>query len=135
MAEDPTPFLHQVMPLGATLGMRAVSLARDDVVLELDFSDGLTTSGGIMHGGTIMALADAAGACCAFANLPEGAAGTATIESKTNMLRAVRDGTVRATSTVLHAGSTTIVVETEVRDDRDRLVAKTTQTQAVLRPS
>ncbi|MEL6984852.1 MAG: PaaI family thioesterase, partial [Actinomycetota bacterium] len=33
----------------------------------------------------------------------------------------------------LHVGSTTIVVETEVRSG-DRLVAKVTQTQAVLRP-
>jgi uncharacterized protein (TIGR00369 family) len=82
-----------------------------------------------------MALADAAGGCCAFIHLPDGAAGTATIESKTNMLRAVRSGTIRASSSVLHAGSSTIVVETEIRDDQDRLVAKTTQTQAVLRAS
>ena len=86
-----------------------------------------------MHGGTVMALADAAGGYCAFANLPDGATGTATIESKTNMLRAVREGSVRATSTVLHTGGTTIVVETEVRDGGGKLVAKTTQTQAVLR--
>ena len=80
-----------------------------------------------------MALADAAGGYCAFANLPDGATATATIESKTNLLRAVREGSVRATSTVLHAGGTTIVVETEVRDGAGKLVAKTTQTQAVLR--
>lgn len=121
------------MPLCATLGMRAVSLAPGAVVLELDWAADRTTSGGVLHGGTVMALADAAGGFCAFANLPFGGTGTATIESKTNMLRAVRSGTVRATSTVLHAGGTTIVVETEVRDRDDRLVAKTTQTQAVLR--
>jgi len=40
---------------------------------------------------------------------------------------------VRATARPLHIGSTTIVVETETRDDNDRLVAKTTQTQMVLR--
>ena len=57
---------------------------------------------------------------------------TATIESKTNFLGAVVDGTVIATATPLHVGSTTIVIETEVRHG-DRLVAKVTQTQAVLR--
>jgi uncharacterized protein (TIGR00369 family) len=133
MAGDATSFLHAAMPLCATLGMRAVSLDAEAVVLELDWSDTTTTAGGLMHGGTVMALADAAGGYCAFANLPEGATGTATIESKTNMLRAVREGTVQATATVLHAGGTTIVVETEVRDGAGRLVAKTTQTQAVLR--
>jgi uncharacterized protein (TIGR00369 family) len=123
MAEDPTKYLHAAMPLCATLGMRAVSLDAAAVVLALDWSPTTTTAGGLMHGGTVMALADAAGGYCAFANLPEGAAGTATIESKTNMLRAVREGTVQATSTVLHAGGTTIVVETEVRDGDGRLSA------------
>jgi uncharacterized protein (TIGR00369 family) len=133
MAQDPTAFLHAAMPLCATLGMRAVSLEPAAVILELDWAEDRLTSGGLLHGGTVMALADAGGGFCAFANLPEGATGTATIESKTNMLRGVRSGTIRAHSSVLHAGSTTIVIETEVRDEEDRLVAKTTQTQAVLR--
>jgi uncharacterized protein (TIGR00369 family) len=133
MADDSTAFLHTAMPLCATLGMRAVSLEPAAVVLEVDWAPDRLTSGGILHGGVVMALADSAGGYCAFANLPEGATATATIESKTNMLRAVRLGTIRATARVLHAGGTTIVVETEVRDEQDRLVAKTTQTQAVLR--
>jgi uncharacterized protein (TIGR00369 family) len=81
-----------------------------------------------------MALADSAGAACAFANLPDGSTGTSTIESKTNFLGAVRDGTVRAVARPLHVGSTTIVVETETRDGSGRLIAKTTQTQMVFRP-
>jgi uncharacterized protein (TIGR00369 family) len=85
-----------------------------------------------MHGGALMSLADMAGASCAYLNLPEGATGTATIESKTNFLRALRDGHVDAISRPLHVGRTTIVVDTELRDADDRLVARTTQTQAVL---
>lgn len=133
MADDATSSLHAAMPLCATLGMRAVSLDPGAVVLEVEWAPDRLTSGGILHGGVVMALADSAGGYCAFANLPEGATATATIESKTNLLRAVRSGTIRATSRVLHSGGTTIVVETEVRDEQDRLVAKTTQTQAVLR--
>jgi len=102
------------------------------VVLELDHDPSLCTAGGVLHGGALMTLADTAGALCAFLNLPDGAAGTTTIESKTNLLAAVRDGTVTATATPLKAGRTIIVVETEMRDSRGRLVAKTTQTQAVL---
>jgi uncharacterized protein (TIGR00369 family) len=85
----------------------------------------------VLHGGAVMALADSAGAVAAFLNLAEGAT-TATIESKTNLLGAVRDGSVEAISRILHAGTSTIVVETEVRRADGRLVAKTTQTQAVL---
>jgi uncharacterized protein (TIGR00369 family) len=44
----------------------------------------------------------------------------------------VRDGELRATTRPLHAGRTTIVVQTELRDSNDKLVALVTQTQAVL---
>ena len=66
-------------------------------------------------------------------NLPADASGTSTIESKTNFLGAVRSGAVTATSTPLHRGGTTIVVETSVLDSGGKLVAKVTQTQLVLR--
>jgi uncharacterized protein (TIGR00369 family) len=121
------------MPYCATLGVRAERYAADQVALALDWAPGLCTTNGILHGGVIMSLADAAGGACAMLNLPEGASGTATIESKTNFLGAVRAGTVTATSTPLHAGRTTIVVETSVHDSSGRLVAKVTQTQIVLR--
>ena len=132
---DPlTSMIHATMPLCATLGVRALESSRERVVLALDWRPELCTSNGLLHGGALMALADSAGAACAFSNLPEGALGTSTIESKTNFLGAVTSGTLTATSTPLHAGSTTIVVETELRTDAGKLVAKVTQTQAVLRP-
>jgi uncharacterized protein (TIGR00369 family) len=121
------------MPFCATLGARADKYTSAEVVLSLDWAPGLCTTGGIMHGGVIMALADSAGAACAFLNLPKDASGTATIESKTNFLGAVRSGKVTATARPLHAGGTTIVVETSVHDGTGRMVAKVTQTQMVLR--
>jgi uncharacterized protein (TIGR00369 family) len=128
-----TASIHRAMPLCATLGVRAGEMTADVVALAVDWAEGLCTSNGLLHGGALMALADSAGAVVASLNLPEGATGTSTIESKTNFLGAVRDGTVTATARPLHVGSTTIVVETEVRSG-ERLVAKVTQTQAVLRP-
>ena len=131
---DPTQLLQSSMPLCATLGITGSEAGADRVVAHLDWRPELCTSGGLLHGGAVMALADAAGGACAFLNLPDGAVGTSTIESKTNFLGAVREGTgVTATATPLHRGGTTIVVETELRVG-DRLVAKTTQTQTVLRP-
>jgi uncharacterized protein (TIGR00369 family) len=82
-----------------------------------------------MHGGAIMALADTCGAVCAYLNLPDGAVGTATIESKTNFLRALQSGAAIATTRPLHKGRTLIVVETEVARDDGKLAAKVTQTQ------
>jgi 1,4-dihydroxy-2-naphthoyl-CoA hydrolase len=129
--DDPTAFLHESMSLCRTLGMRAEAFTKDEVRLAMDWSDDLLTAGGALHGGALMALADATGGACAFLNLPEGAAGTSTIESKTNFLGGVRTGTVTATARPLYVGRTTIVVETELHA-AGKLVGKTTQTQAVL---
>ena len=131
---DLTDQIQGLMPLCATLGMRAVRMDPDAVELEMDWTAERCTSNGLLHGGALMALADSAGGACAFANLPDGATGTSTIESKTNFLGAVRGGAVHAVCRPLHIGSTTIVVETEIRDDDGRLVMKTTQTQIVLKP-
>jgi len=131
---DLTEQLRTLMPMCETLGMRTVRMEPAVVELEMDWTAERCTANGLLHGGAVMALADSAGGACAFANLPAGAVGTSTIESKTNFLGAVRDGVVRATCRPLHIGSTTIVVETEVRDEAGRLVAKTTQTQIVLMP-
>jgi len=131
--QDATALIREAMPLCATLGVRAEKYTAEEVVLALDWAPGLCTTGGILHGGVVMAVADSAGAACAFLNLPKDASATATIESKTNFLGAVRSGSVVATATPLHAGATTIVVETAVRDSSGRLVAKVTQTQMVLR--
>ena len=131
---EATDALRQLMPLAITLGMRAVSYTADEVILSIDWAPALCTAGGILHGGVIMTLADSAGAACALLNLPENSSGTTTIESKTNFVGSIKAGTVTATSNVLHRGSTTIVVETSVRDASGKLVAKVTQTQLVLRP-
>lgn len=128
-----TEQLHGLVPLSATLGIRLAEATSDAVRVELDWRAELCTAGGVLHGGALMSLADTAGAVCAFLNLPADAEGTTTIESKTNLLAAVRGGTVTATATPLQVGSSLIVVETELRRDDERLVAKTIQTQAVLR--
>ena len=87
----------------------------------------------LVHSPSGIEPTDSLGGVCAFLNLPEGAAGTTTIESKTNLLRAVKEGTVTATTTPLHRGRTLAVLETELRNGDGKLVAKTTQSQAFLR--
>ena len=119
--------------MGATLGIRTFGDA-EEVDATLEWSPELCTAAGVLHGGVLMTLADTAGAVCAFFNLPPGAR-TVTIESKTNFLGAIREGDVLARARPLHVGKTTIVVETDVLDASGRRVARTTQTQAVLKGS
>jgi 1,4-dihydroxy-2-naphthoyl-CoA hydrolase len=120
-----------MMPFAVTLGIEIASASSDEVVGTIRWREDLCTAGGVMHGGALMAFADTLGAVCAFLNLPPGA-GTATISSSTNMLRAVREGAVTGRSKRLHAGRSVIAVQTELRDQQDRLVAQVTQAQAVL---
>ena len=119
------------MPFAATIGVEIEAVAAEEVRGSLAWAPERCTAGGILHGGALMALADALGGVCAFLNLPPGA-GTATIESKTNFFRAVREGTVNAVARPLHVGRSIVVVETDLRDDAGRHVARVTQTQAVL---
>ena len=120
------------MPFAGLLGLVIVAASAEEVRARLDWDESRCTAGGILHGGALMGLADSSGGLCAFLNLPDGASGTATIESKSNFFRPVSDRYVEATSRVLHQGRTTIVVETELRDADGRLAAKVTQTQAVV---
>ena len=130
--ETATGLYRETMPFAATLGIEVVVSSAAEVRARVPWAPERCTAGGVLHGGLLMALADTCGAMCAFHNLPDGGTGTTTIESKTNFLRAVRDGHVEAVSTPLHTGRTTIVVDTHLHDADGRLVARVTQTQAVL---
>ena len=92
-----TEMIHSLVPLCVTLGITADTAGPNEVVLSLDWAPNLCTGNDVLHGGIVMALADSSGAVCAFLNLPEGAGGTATIESKTNFFRplTMRAGTAR----------------------------------------
>jgi uncharacterized protein (TIGR00369 family) len=126
---------HEAMPLAGLLGIEGLAADPSQVRARLAWRQELCTAGGLLHGGALMALADSAGGVCAYLNLPDGATGTATIQSATNFLRGVRDGYAEAISRPLNVGRTVIVVETEIVDSNGRAVARTTQSQAVLRSS
>ena len=125
--------LVATMPFAVGVGITVDAASKDEVRGRLSWAPERCTTAGLMHGGAVMTLADSLGAVCAFLNLPAGAS-TSTISSTTNFFRGVRDGEVRGTAHPLHVGRTTIVVQTELRDSNDKLVALVTQTQAVMQP-
>jgi 1,4-dihydroxy-2-naphthoyl-CoA hydrolase len=132
MTDDmPTPQqIRDTMPFATLIGVELIETAPELVRGRMQFSPERCTAGGLLHGGALMAMADSCGAVCAFLNLPEGALGTATIESKTNFLRAIRDGDVTAETRPLHLGRTLAVLETLIARADGALAAKITQTQA-----
>jgi 1,4-dihydroxy-2-naphthoyl-CoA hydrolase len=120
------------IPFASTLGIEVASAEPSGVRGRMAWAEERCTAVGTLHGGALMAFADTLGAICAFLNLPEGTT-TATVESKTNFFRPVREGHVNGASRPLHVGRTFIVVQTELVDDDERAVGVVTQTQAVLR--
>ena len=129
MAADPEE-LVALMPFARQLGVVVDEAGADRVVARLDWAPHLCTAGGAMHGGALMSLADTAGALVTFLGLPDGAT-TATITSTSQLFRPVTSGTVRAVAVPVHRGRTTVTVQTSLFDASDRLVAQTTQVQAV----
>jgi uncharacterized protein (TIGR00369 family) len=123
--------LAALMPFAQQLGVRFLSADADRAEARMSWEPPLCTTAGVMHGGALMTLADSVGAAVAFLGLPPGAS-TATITSTTQLFRPVTAGEVRAVAETLHRGRTTVTVRTTLYDDSDRLVAQTTQVQAVI---
>jgi uncharacterized protein (TIGR00369 family) len=123
------------MPFARLMGVTITEASQERVVGTLQVRDDLCTAGGILHGGAIMAFADSLGALGAFMSLPEGAAGTTTLESKTNFLGAARAGTsVRGEATPAHRGKRTSVWQTQITTEDGKAVALVIQTQMALFP-
>lgn len=131
MDERLTATIRDAMPFAAHLGVEGLEGSRAAVVLRGAWAPEHCTAAGVLHGGYLMTLADAAAATLAFLNLLPGTT-TATIEAKTNFLAAVREGSVTARAELVHLGRRTIVVQVDVSDGEGRLVSRTLQTQAVI---
>lgn len=120
-------------PFSTLLGIRIVSVTKDEVVMDMPVTEAVSNRNGVLHGGAVMGFADNVGGTAAMINLPEGVT-TTTIESKTNFLRAVKIGdTLRGTATPIHRGSTTQVWQTTMTRDDGKVVAIVTQTQLTLK--
>jgi 1,4-dihydroxy-2-naphthoyl-CoA hydrolase len=121
------------LPFADLLGVEFLSADLDRVVARMRVAPDHCTLGARVHGGAVMALADTMGGVAAFINLEAEAAGTTTIESKTNFLGSAPAGAVLvATTTPLHRGRRTQVWQTRIETEDGRLVAFVAQTQLTL---
>lgn len=119
--------------LPGLLGIEFTQISKECVAASMRVRPELCTTGGIMHGGSIMAFADTLGAVGTSMNLEPGA-GTTTVESSTKFLAAAPvDTTVTGECTPFHRGRTTMVWQTQVRTESGKLCAIVTQTQLVLK--
>ena len=114
------------------MGIQLIEVTPERVVATMEVRPDLCTTGKVLHGGAIMAFADTLGAVATIANLPKDTR-TTTIESKTNFLRAAPEGTrITGECTAFHRGKTTMVWQTQIKNDTGKLCAVVTQTQLVI---
>lgn len=129
-AEQLQKLIRDLFP--GLMGVEIGEVAQDRIVAGMLVRPDLCTTGGVCHGGALMAFADTVGAIGTVMNLPAGAR-TTTIESKTNFMGPAPVNTrITAESTPLHRGRTTQVWQTTIRSEAGKLVAVVTQTQMVL---
>lgn len=128
-----TDNIADAMPFSRLIGVRVTSATPERVVGNLEVTNDLCTTGGILHGGAVMAFADSLGAVGAFLALPEGAGGTTTIESSTKFLGGAPVGaTLIGETEPVKIGRKLSVWQTRIRTADGRDVALVTQTQLVL---
>src|SRR2546427_325768 len=97
------------------------------VVLELEAGPKHRHGGGVVQGGVITQIADAAMGM-SLATLQEDGVWNTTIELKINFLRPVVDGRLRAVGRVVEMKQTLLFSEADVLDDKGRLVARASST-------
>ncbi|HXI96236.1 MAG TPA: PaaI family thioesterase, partial [Candidatus Acidoferrum sp.] len=109
------------------LGARISESEPGRVVLELDAGPQHRHGGGVVQGGVITQIADAAMGM-SLATLQEDGLWNTTIELKINFIRPVISGRLRAVGRVVEMKQTLMFSEADVLDDRDRLVARASST-------
>lgn len=121
------------IPFATVLGIEVTAMEKERIEARMLVRPDMCNPMGGLHGGAAMSLGDTLGAMGAFRNLPDGANGTTTLESKTNFIGAVKAGeTVVAVCTPVHIGRRTSIWQTKITTEAGKTVAIVTQTQMTL---
>ena len=110
-----------------TLGARIAEAEPGRVVVELDAGPRHRHGGGVVQGGVITQIADAAMGMT-LATLQEDHVWNTTIELKINFIRPVVEGRLRAIGRVVEIKQSLLFGEADVVDSEGRLVARASST-------
>jgi len=114
-----------------TLGARIAEAEPGRVVVELDAGPRHRHGGGVVQGGVITQIADAAMGM-SLATLQEEHIWNTTIELKINFIRPMVEGRLRAIGRVVEMKQTLLFGEADVVDDEGRLIARASSTCLVV---
>jgi len=119
-------------PIGKLLGLTITNSGTGRATVEFEASERYANPMGTLHGGVLCDLADAAMGVAYLSTLAKGETLT-TIELKINFLRPVWNAKLRARARVVRAGKIVGLVECDIFDEQERLVARASSTCMTLR--
>lgn len=109
-------------PLMQFLGVKIVDVTAEKVVLTMEVTPKVHQYVGIMNGGVSLYLSETAASIGAVTNADLTKVTPVGIEINANHLRAVSKGMLTITATPVYSGRTMTVWQTEIRNDKDKLV-------------
>lgn len=119
-------------PVARLIGFNLISVTPGEVVIEFEADDRHANPMGTLHGGILCDIADAAMGIAYASTLGDGETFT-TLELKINFLKPVWTGRLLARGRVVKGGRTVGLVECDVTDEGERLVARASSTCLTLR--
>jgi uncharacterized protein (TIGR00369 family) len=119
-------------PVAVLIGFTIGSIEPGRVVMEMEIGPQHSSPLGTVHGGILCDLADAAMGMAYAATLDDNETFT-TLELKINFLKPVWSGRLTATGYVVKSGRTVGLVDCDVHDEKNSLVARASSTCMTLR--
>lgn len=127
---DEKMFSHTLME---ALGIEIIEMTSEKVVGTMPVDHRTKQPFGVLHGGASVALAETVASVGANFLVNQEEEFCAGLEINANHVRAVREGKVTATGSVLHKGKTTMVWDIQITDETGALVCISRCTIAVIK--
>ncbi len=118
--------------IGKLLGLTMTGVGAGRATIEFEATERHANPMGTLHGGVLCDIADAAMGVAYKSTLNDGETFT-TLELKINFLRPVWNGKLRAQAKIVRAGKVVGLVECDIVDEQERLVARASSTCMTLR--
>ncbi len=119
-------------PIGKLLGLRLARSGTGAATVEFEATKRFANPMGTLHGGVLCDIADAAMGAAYRSTLSEGESFT-TLELKINFLRPVWNAKLKAEARIVCGGKLIGLVECDIIDEHQRLVARASSTCMTLR--
>lgn len=115
--------LAELMPFYRHMGITLTKLCLGVSEIKVNVTEGLTQNAGFAHGGVAASLVDSA-VGLALCTLLRSQESITTIELKVNFVAPAKPGLLKAKGRIIHRGKRIAIGESEVKDQRGKLIAK-----------